>query len=400
MFDHVTRTHLRTGRVAGVPIGLNLSWFLALALVLWTLGVGYFPAVAPAASPLARWTATVVCSLAFFASILLHELGHAVTARRRGIAVPGITLFVLGGVARIADEPATARDELRIAGAGPLVSFLLAALSSIALILGARGALVSPTLFYLALVNAALGLFNLLPALPLDGGRMLRAVLWWWTGDAVGATRWAGWTGRSCGGLLVALGLVSGVRGDPVAALWLVGIGVFIERTAAGSVAAAEIARGLREGDADLTSYSGASVKADRRQDLYAEWAAWRGRIDALPRPGEIADLEVALEPAETRRYVAARAHMTGLLDEAETFLGHGGDLAEVEDRLVRVSELYEPWRPGPRAPGSPATEAAEAAEAMGEEDPGDAILAGRPESFAPDPEEALTREPGSSVEF
>jgi Zn-dependent protease/CBS domain-containing protein len=221
-------------RIAGIRIQIDYSWFFIFALILVSLAAGYFPRAHPDLSTASYWTAGVVTSLLFFASILVHELSHALMARASGIDVPAITLFLFGGVSQMSDEPSSPSDEVRIAAVGPLASFALSALfwGLHQAIADSASPLVAGVTLYLAWINAALGTFNLLPGLPLDGGRILRALAWWKTGSLRRGTRVAANAGK---GIAVGLMLLGGLEifaGALVGGLWLVLIGLFLRGTA------------------------------------------------------------------------------------------------------------------------------------------------------------------------
>lgn len=217
--------------IAGIEIRLDLSWFVIAALIVWSLSFGYFPTLLPEAPPGLLWVLGIVAMLGLFGSLLLHELAHALVAMRDGLGIRGITLFLFGGVAELETEPRSAASELRIALAGPAMSFALAAgFAALARLLPMFGAAeAAPALAsYLAAINLMLAVFNLLPAFPLDGGRVYRALLWYRSGDLIGATRRATRLGQGLAlGLMIAGGglfFLWGVAGG----LWLVLIGLFL----------------------------------------------------------------------------------------------------------------------------------------------------------------------------
>jgi len=224
---------LRLLTIAGIPLHVHPSWLLIYALLTWTLAVGYFPRAVPDLSTSAYWVNGLVAALLLFVSVLLHELSHSLVAHRHGLTVRGITLHVFGGVSNLAHEPDTPRAELLIAGVGPLCSFALAAAlwalaAWEALGAGSLRALVT----YLALTNAAVGAFNLVPAFPLDGGRLLRAALWQWMGDLQRATRIAARVGNGFALGLVALGVLEVLNGLVISGVWLVLLGLFLRGAA------------------------------------------------------------------------------------------------------------------------------------------------------------------------
>lgn len=215
------------GRVAGVEIGANWSWLVVVGLILWSLGAAVFPDEVPGLSDGAYAAMAVVATALFFASLLLHELGHAVVARREGMQIAGITLWLFGGVARFEGMFPSARAELRIALAGPAVTLVLAGVFLGAAQLPLPDA-VDEVVTWLGRINLILLGFNMLPALPLDGGRVLRAVLWQFTGDFTRATRTAGALGRVFGNVLVALGVFLLLFAASAGGLWLVVMGLFL----------------------------------------------------------------------------------------------------------------------------------------------------------------------------
>ncbi len=227
---------LPLGRLAGIPIGVQPAWVLIVALITWNLGHSYFPEQDAALSEAAAYVLGFVSALGLFAGILLHELGHAVVARRRGLVVDEIDLWLLGGVARMHGEPRTPRDELAYALAGPAVTAaILAVMGALSVALGTAGPdWIAALIAYQVLVSAAILIFNLIPAFPLDGGRVLRALLWGQFGDQRRATHAAAAIGRTFGYLLVGLGLFSFAGGAGVGGLWILLIGGFIVMAASG----------------------------------------------------------------------------------------------------------------------------------------------------------------------
>jgi Zn-dependent protease len=217
-------------RILGIPIRVDASWLFILALLSWSFQ-RFFQDEAPDLSMGVYWALGLGASLAFFACILLHELGHAVVARATGIPVRGITLFLFGGVAEMEDEPPSARSEFLMAIAGPAVSAGLVGLFWFLAGLTEGPALVS-LLKQLAVVNLLLLLFNLVPAFPLDGGRVFRSVLWAVMGDLHRATWWASLTGQAFSMLLIGLGLLSIFSGAVFQGLWLCLVGMFLNNAA------------------------------------------------------------------------------------------------------------------------------------------------------------------------
>lgn len=221
-------------RVAGVQIEVDYSWLIIFLLVLWSLSAGYFPQEYPGQRTLDYWIVGFVATLLFFASVLLHELSHAAMANRLGENIDRITLFIFGGMARLSGEPKSADNELKIAGVGPLSSLVIALIFwLISSAIGQVGSLWTAVFRYLAFINVALALFNLLPGFPLDGGRLLRAVLWKRWDDLPRATARAAQWGSGVGWGLIGLGVLEIFGGALVGGLWLLFIGLFLRSAAA-----------------------------------------------------------------------------------------------------------------------------------------------------------------------
>lgn len=221
----------RIGRIAGVSVGCNWSVLVVFWLITWSLADHQFPAVYPGHSTVAYWSAALITAAVFFACLLAHELGHAVVARRLGMHVEGITLWLFGGVAKLGGEAESPAVELRVGAVGPGVSLLAAGvLGSLALGLDAAGAseLVVAVPAWLARINLVLALFNLVPAYPLDGGRVLRALLWRRHGDRIRATVTAARAGRGFGYVLIAIGVAEVALGVSAGGLWFVFLGWFL----------------------------------------------------------------------------------------------------------------------------------------------------------------------------
>lgn len=223
--------NLRLGRIAGIRVGMSWSLLVVFWLITWSLATEAFPREAPGRSDAAYWITGVVAAVLFFSSLLAHEMGHALLARRSGIAVEGITLWLFGGVARLGGEAPDARSELRVAVVGPAISLAVGLVfASLALLIDALGA---PELFsagpaWIGRINILLAIFNLAPAYPLDGGRVLRGVLWLRHGDRIKATMTAARAGRFFGWLLISLGLLEFLAGGTLGGVWFVFLGWFL----------------------------------------------------------------------------------------------------------------------------------------------------------------------------
>lgn len=227
---------IRLGKLAGIPVYLDYSWFLIFVLLSWTLATNYFPMEFKGWPVMEYWVIGAITAILLFVSVLLHELGHSVVAMRYKIPVRKITLFIFGGVAQIGSEPPYALAEFWIAIAGPIVSFALAGLFGV---LQSVLSGVSPVLAlakYLAYINGTLGLFNLIPGFPLDGGRVFRAIVWGVTNNFRRATLIAANIGRLIAFLFILFGVWQMFRGNFGGGLWIAFIGWFLESAANAQV--------------------------------------------------------------------------------------------------------------------------------------------------------------------
>lgn len=307
---------IRIARVLGIPVYLHPSWLIIFGLIAWTLSTGWFPAEDPGLSASSAWASGVVASLLFSVSILLHELGHAVVARRNGVATRSITLFVFGGVAQLDRDPPDGRAEVRIAAAGPVVSLGLAGVLWLVGMLPFAGAAVAR---YLALVNLLLALFNLVPAFPMDGGRMLRGALWAPLGKAR-ATRIASGAGVLFAVFLIAAGVFSIIGGDALAGVWYLLIGWFIKDASVASwqrVRLDELLSGLTVHDAMVEPVvtvpcSGPVAEAAREYFMRTGWSSYPvTRGDAVVG---LLDLQRVLRmPADERESTSVQGAMRPL---------------------------------------------------------------------------------------
>lgn len=223
----------------GIPIRLDPSWFVIVGLLTWSLSHHYFPRLSPGLAATTYWGMGLIATLLLFVCVLLHELAHSLVARRFGLPVACVTLFLFGGVSQIQAGARTPRVEAAVALAGPLVSVLLAACGMGAMRMIGRPSLFLPIpvalLYYLTMVNVAVALFNLLPGFPLDGGRVVRALIWRWSGDLRGATRVASGLGVGLGVALIALGVWVVTQGRWVGGAWYVCLGIFLRNAAQAS---------------------------------------------------------------------------------------------------------------------------------------------------------------------
>jgi Zn-dependent protease len=228
------RGRVPVGRPLGIPVYLHFSWAIVFGLMAWTLATGYFPALDPGRPSHAYWLEGLLASLLLFACVLLHELAHAVVARRAGLEIRSITLFLFGGVAEMERDPQDGRTELRIAIAGPLVSLALAGLFALATAAPGLPVILRSVARYLAWINALVAIFNLVPAFPLDGGRILRGLFWKSMGRSR-ATRAAAAAGSVFAIFLILSGVIALLRGAPLAGFWYVALGWFLQEASGGA---------------------------------------------------------------------------------------------------------------------------------------------------------------------
>ena len=235
----------KVGRVAGIDLAIHPSWLVIAFLLTFSLADAFFPRLIPGWTTGQYWLVGVGTALLFFASVLAHEFSHAIVARRLGLKVAGITLFIFGGATSIETDSRSARDEALIALAGPVASLVIGG------VLLAIGALVtqpevSAIVGWLGIINVVLGAFNLVPGYPMDGGRVLRAILWRVRGDPLTATRQAAMVGRVIGYLMVAVGIYWALRSRDIGSgLWLALVGWFLATSAEATMQQAGIERSL-----------------------------------------------------------------------------------------------------------------------------------------------------------
>jgi Zn-dependent protease/CBS domain-containing protein len=219
---------IRLGRLFGIEIGFNWSLIFIFALIAWTLATGVLPQDVPGQGQVAYWVAGAAGAIVFYACLLAHELAHALVARRSGLKVAGITLWLFGGVSQLEGDPKSAGAEALIAGVGPLTSFAVALIALALALATSASALVSDLLSWLAFVNLALGLFNLVPAFPLDGGRLLSSLFWWRSGSRQRGVHNAVRIGRVFAFLMIAVGAFELFSGAVVDGIWIAFIGWFL----------------------------------------------------------------------------------------------------------------------------------------------------------------------------
>ncbi len=375
--ERVVNGNIRLGRIGGVEVRINWSWLVIFALIVWSLADGVFPSQNPGLSDRVHLAMAIVAALLFFASLLLHELGHAWEARREGMEIDGITLWLFGGVSQFKSRFPSAGAEFRIAIAGPLVSLVLGVVFVLIALAGLPSA-VDGVAAWLGYINLTLLVFNLIPALPLDGGRVLRAALWRRTGDLARATRIATEIGRGFGYLFIALGVAMFIFQGSFSGAWLAFIGWFLLQAATAEaryIATEAALAGLRV--RDLMVRKPVTVDGDLTIGQFMDEVAQSRRFTTYPvvdadRPiGLLAFSSVAAVPRsewDTRRVRDAMIPLDGvpLLTEDETAVdaltalssptsnrglvvenGHLAGLLSITD-LTRALEVRRSQRPVP----------------------------------------------------
>ncbi|MFW6074071.1 MAG: CBS domain-containing protein [Chloroflexota bacterium] len=232
---------IRLLRVRGIDVGIHYSWFIVVVAFSWLLAEGQYPNLYEDWSTAQYWTVAVASVLLLFLSVLLHEFGHALVAQGRGVPVRSITLFIFGGIAGLARESDDSKDEFLIAIAGPIVSIALGGLFGLLwFVFAGVNVQVGALLGYLAYVNIVLAVFNMIPGFPLDGGRVLRAVIWRATGNLQRATDIAATIGTTIGMLFVFGGILVAISGPVVNGIWAIVIGWFLQNASQQSRSAVE----------------------------------------------------------------------------------------------------------------------------------------------------------------
>ena len=368
-------------RVRGIPIGVDWSWFLVLFLVIWLLSGYYRDLLGSPQGSIEPYGLALLSAFGFFGSILLHELGHAFVALRNKVGISQITLWMFGGVAALERDPPSAGVEFRIAAAGPAVTFLIAAAALAAGTALDGGAFWDGTTFdktasisapvavlaWIGEINAVILLFNLLPAFPLDGGRLVRAITWKLTGDRGRATTFAARLGQAFAFLFVAGGVMLLFIGDPVSGIWLAVIGWILGSSARATVVRSELNRRL--GDlrvADVMDSEPVAIPSDttieRALDEYFLRYRWpwfpvvdaaqhfvglvnRGAADSVPelsRPDRtVSDILGAdAESAADEQVVASDVPIESLLANVELRRLGGLAAVDADGRLIGVITL------------------------------------------------------------
>jgi Zn-dependent protease len=350
----------------GFKIRVDISWVLLAVLVTWSLAAGAFPLWYEGLSQATYWWMGLAGMLGLVFSLIFHELSHSVVARHYGLPIKGITLFIFGGVAEMTEEPRSAKVEFWMAIAGPLASFFLAVVFFLLGLLAEAAGLPVPltgVLEYLGFINLLLGGFNLIPAFPMDGGRVLRAALWYWRGDLKQATRIASNAGKLFGMGLMALGVLSVVAGNFIGGMWWFLIGLFV-RGAAASAYQQMLSRDLFEGEPvrRFMTHETVAVPQDLPLSRFVEDYVYTYHYDLFPvvtdgrLVGCIATRQLKAEPREKWPYLAVRDLMVPCTEEntvdpgmdaieAMALMNRTGNsrlIVAVGDRLVGIVALKD----------------------------------------------------------
>jgi len=276
--------NIRIGRIAGIPVGISPWWIAVVVLLTWDLGASYYPNVVPGISHGASYALAFVSVICFFASILAHEFGHAIVARKHGVVVDEIDLWLLGGVSKMEGEAHDAGGELRYAIAGPAVTAVIAAVflaATLALPSSAPAAL-HAFLEYQVFFNVVVLIFNMLPAFPLDGGRVLRSILWKRSGNITRATQTAARVGRAFGFVMIGLGVIELLEFG-VGGIWLILVGFFITTAARAELAGLQMRTTFAESVAgDLMSAPAVTILGAMPADEAAQFFT-RYRFTSFP---------------------------------------------------------------------------------------------------------------------
>jgi Zn-dependent protease len=343
------KQHLRLGHVAGIAVGAHWSTVMIVVLIGGALATTVLPQGAPDQPPARYWTVAAATSILFLGSLLAHELAHAIVARRRGVPVKSITLWLLGGVTEFAGETRTPRDEFRVSVAGPLVSLVLSGVFFLVTLFLHGPSLVVTAIRWLALMNGVLAVFNMLPGAPLDGGRVLHAFLWRLHGDRTRADRAAAKAGQVLGMVLIGVGGMEIILLAWTGGLWLMLIGWFLSSAARSEGMARAAREGLRGWRVrDVMTASPDLAPAWQDVDTFVSSVALRSRQTVFPvvgfagEPAGSLSLEAltAVPPErrhETRISAVARAlpsgHVLSADDDAARILerpSFGGELMAV----------------------------------------------------------------------
>lgn len=311
------QSQIKLGRISGIEIGLHFSWILVALLIVFSLA-RHFRETNPQLSGRVVLLTSIATGVFFFSTIIVHELAHSLVAMSRGLPVKSITLFALGGISQIEKDAGDAKTEFLVAIVGPATSFAIGAILLALSIAFGWTPMTQPNtpvlamMVWLGYINVALAVFNLVPGFPLDGGRVLRSIVWWITKDAARSTRIAARVGQTIGIFFIAIGLYSVLRGAGFSGLWIAIIGWFLLNAAGASYAQVELnqrLRGVRVGDImarDCPTVEGRTnlqefvedflLRSGRRCFIVAE----NGAISGMITPNEVKEFEPQLRIHKT----------------------------------------------------------------------------------------------------
>lgn len=326
---------MRIGRVFGVNIVIDVSWLFVFALVSWALGSSAGPFHAVNVTPGTRAVLAIVTALLFFVSVVLHELAHSLVAQRQGIPVKEIRLFIFGGASQLTEDPKSPLAAAVVALAGPLTSIVIAALSGLAALQAGGSTPLGVVLGYLATANAIVGVFNLLPAFPMDGGRVLQAVLWGITHDRLRSTKIAGQVGVFFAWLMIAYGVFDAFIPGFGGGLWFMFVGWFLLLSAKGEWKQVELQAALRGHTAmQLAVPAPERLGADTLGDVALKAMLAKG-VRAMPvMVGErFIGLVTIADFARLDAATLAKTYVTALMKRAE-------DLTTIEPEAMAESAL------------------------------------------------------------
>jgi Zn-dependent protease/CBS domain-containing protein len=302
---------IRLARIAGIDVSIHISWLVIFGLVTWSLAQGLFPAAVPGLSASTYWIVGAISALLLFVSVLVHELAHSLVARSRGLEARAITLFIFGGVSTLGGEAKKPSTEFLVAVVGPLSSFAIAFAVFIVGLVLPGGPLPATVLGYLVFINVALGLFNLIPGFPLDGGRVFRSVVWNFTGNFRRATEIAVAVSRFFAYAFMLWGLFRLLNGDLLGGIWTAAIGWFLDNAASMSLAQVIFDQRIgRARVADVYARDRTSAPADLTVDRLIEDYLLAANRRAVPvaRDGRILGVvtlgDIRRVPPEQRRSV------------------------------------------------------------------------------------------------
>lgn len=327
------------GRIMGIPLELDPSWFLALALVTWTLATSYYPGEFASWPAVEYWILGTVTAAMMFTCVVLHELGHSAVALRYKIPVRRITLFIFGGVAEIGGEPPSAAAEFRIAITGPAVSFALAVLFALLRVVVAPSEPMFALTEYLAYINASLALFNLIPGFPLDGGRVLRAIIWGANHNLRRATVIAANVGRGIAFMFVMFGAWQVLDGKFADGLWIAFVGWFLDSAASAQIqqqASQDFLQGHKVWQAMDRDYAEIPAEASLQDLLDVRILASGQRTFVVKRDGHVAGLLTLSQFKEIPRDRWANVTVA----EAMTPIARVKQVAPADDLRHAVAEM------------------------------------------------------------